>query len=203
MSTAPKHRMTAEEYLAFDRASRTRHEFYWGDVHAMSGASPDHIRIVHNLIKSFEDRLEGSRCQTFSSELRVRVNPSGMYAYPDFLVVCGERRYLETRPLTLLNPTLIVEVISESTELYDRGLKSIQYRRIESLRAYVLISQKSMVVEWHTRTDDDDRWMIHVTVGPDGVLDLPDTLALPIAIPLSAIYDRVDAEIPTFDTEAR
>jgi Uma2 family endonuclease len=193
MSTAPKRLMTDAEYLAFERASDTRHEFCRGDLYAMSGARRPHIRTVHNLIKSFEGRLEGQPCETYSTELRVLIEATGLYAYPDFVVACGTPRFLDNEFDTLLNPTLLLEVLSDSTERYDRVFKAAHYQRIESLRTYCFVSQRSMTVEWFTRAGDQT-WTLHAAGGPDGVLDLPDTLAIPVAIPLAEIYERVDVD---------
>jgi Uma2 family endonuclease len=193
MSTAPKRLMTPEEYLAYERSSEEKHEFYRGEIFAMSGVSYEHSQINANLMRELGNRLAGSTCQPHASDLRVCVHPSGLYTYPDVLVVCGRPRFLDKRFDTLLNPTMIVEILSESTQSYDRGAKFEQYQRIESLRTYVLVSQEAMRVEWFTRSEDG-AWIYRAANGPDGVLDLPDTLAIPVAIPLSEIYERVEFE---------
>ena len=191
MATAPQPRITPEDYLEFERSSDVRHEFDRGKLCAVSGASFRHGLISANLMRELGVRLQGQPCAAISSDLRVCVHPNGLYAYPDVLVVCGPPQFLDGQFDTLLNPSLIIEILSDSTERYDRGEKFAQYQRIESLRAYVLVSQALMRVEWFTRRDDET-WTYQTANAPDGVLDLPDALSLPISIPLSAIYDRVE-----------
>jgi Uma2 family endonuclease len=193
MSTAPKHRMTAEEYLAFDRASDVRHEFYRGELFAMSGARWAHNLIAANLASELHARLKGHPCRVTSSDTRVLIQSAGLFVYPDIVVTCGTPRFLDNEFDTLLNPTLLIEVLSDSTEQYDRVFKAAHYQRIESLRTYCFVSQRSMTVEWFTRAGDQT-WTLHAAGGPDGVLDLPDTLAIPVAIPLAEIYERVDVD---------
>ncbi|WP_165231694.1 Uma2 family endonuclease [Aquisphaera insulae] len=197
MSTAENRELTPREYLALERAAEIRHEFYRGGLRAMSGATRSHNLIVTNLVTAFGNRLRGRPCETYSNVMRVFVEPTGLYTYPDIVVTCGGPRFQDGVHDTLLNPSLIVEVLSDSTESHDRGFKTIQYRRLESLRTYVLISQKSMLVEWHTRVGAD-LWAIRVAIGADGVLDLGDALAVPVSIPLAEIYDRVEfAPVPS------
>jgi Uma2 family endonuclease len=191
MSTAPKRLMTPEEYLAYERSSEEKHEFYRGEIFAMSGMSYEHSQINANLMRELGNRLAGSTCEPHASDLRVCVHPSGLYTYPDVLVVCGRPSFLDKRFDTLLNPTMIVEILSQSTQSYDRGAKFEQYQRIESLRVYVLVSQEAVRVEWFTR-GEDGAWIYRAVNGVDGVLDLSEVLAVPVSIRLGAIYERVE-----------
>ncbi|HEX4610807.1 MAG TPA: Uma2 family endonuclease, partial [Urbifossiella sp.] len=141
MSTAPPRKLTAAEYLAIERAAPFKSEFYAGKMFAMSGASPAHNTIKDNLIVSVGSSLRGSGCRTLSSDQRVRVNATGLYTYPDVLILCGPGEYAAEDPYTLLNPKVIIEVLSDSTEKYDRGAKFRQYKRLPSLMEYVLVAQ--------------------------------------------------------------
>jgi Uma2 family endonuclease len=184
--------MSPEEYLTFERSARdAKHEFYRGEMFAMSGVSYEHSLISSNLNFALRTALAGQSCVPHSSDLRVCIHPDGLNTYPDVLVVCGRPEFLDGHFDTLLNPALIVEILSDSTEKYDRGFKFEQYQAIESLRAYVLVSQKSVRVEWFTR-NDDGTWIYRAAVGPEGSLDLPTALVVPVSIPLADIYENVE-----------
>lgn len=174
---APERRYTVAEYLAFERRAATRHEYLDGRVYAMSpGGSPRHARIAARVIGILYGRLP-TGCQLFTGDLRVHVDDTGLYTYPDVSVACGEPRFADVH--ALLNPTLLVEVLSPSTERYDRGDKFAHYRRIPSLREYLLIEQDRAHAELFAR--DGDRWILHEADGLDAVLPLASlggTLAL-------------------------
>src|SRR5205807_4146795 len=116
-------RLTAAEYLEIERAAETKHEFFNGEMVAMAGASPEHVLITANITGALWAQLRRGPCRVYSVDLRVKVNDTGLYTYPDVVVVCGEPQFEAPRRDTLLNPTLIVEVLSSSTEAYDRGDK--------------------------------------------------------------------------------
>ena len=137
MSTVPKSVMSEAEYLAFERQSRDKHEFYLGETFAMAGASRRHNLITLNIGGELRDRLKDRRCEAYVGDMRVRVKPNGLYTYPDVVVVCGDPEFLDSDVDTLLNPTLLIEVLSDSTEKNDRGTKFKQYRQIPSLREYI------------------------------------------------------------------
>lgn len=199
MSTAPESRkLTAQEYLAIERASDIKHEFYRGEMTAMSGVRVPHVWIVANLMYRLANALDGTSCKPLASNLRVLVDPIGFYCYPDVLIVCGKPQILDNQFDTLLNPVVIIEVLSESTESYARGEKFRRYRSIESLRTYILVSQKSMDVEWYIRNPPgaDAAWSFDSASGPDGTLPIT-TLAVPVAISLRDIYDGVEFPPPT------
>ena len=157
---AAKRTWTPAEYLAWERSSPEKHEFFDGEVFAMSGASLDHNRIVGNLVGELRDALRHRRCDVTPSDLRVKVPSTGLYTYPDVTVVCGDPRLEDDTHDTLLNPTVLVEVLSPSTEAYDRGKKFRHYRSIPTLREYVLVAQDSVSVERYTR-GDDGVWSLH------------------------------------------
>jgi Uma2 family endonuclease len=178
-------RYTPEEYLALERKAKYKSEYCNGFITAMSGASRDHNRIAGNFYRKISDQLEDGPCEAFVNDMRVRVTPTGLYTYPD-VVVCGEAQFLDDELDTLLNPTLIVEVLSPSTEGYDRGDKFSHYRRLDSLREYLLIAQNEVMVERHVRKGK--KWVV------TKYQDMEETLVLEsigCAVPLRQIYKRV------------
>lgn len=150
MSAQHSPRISPEEYLEIERAAETKSEYFNGEMFAMSGGSYTHAIIIGRLVRELGIALKG-RCEIAPNDLRVRVSPGGLYTYPDVIAVCGEPRFADGRKDTLLNPALIAEVLSPSTENHDRVLKWAQYRQIESLRDYVLVSQTEPRVEIFTR----------------------------------------------------
>ncbi len=188
MSTVPKSVMSEAEYLAFERQSRDKHEFYLGEIFAMSGASRKHNLISGNLFGELRERLKDRRCEAYVGNMRVRVKPNGLYTYPDVVVVCGEPEFLDSDVDTLLNPTLLIEVLSDSTEKNDRGTKFKQYRQIPSLREYILVSQDEPLIEHFTRRGDT-YWELTETAGLDSQLVLS---SLGCQIPLAEVYSKVD-----------
>src|ERR1017187_5873973 len=154
MSTLPKTYLTPEQYLEIERKAEFKSEYYQGEMFAMAGARWAHNLILLNLASELRQQLRSRPCSVTSSDMRVRVNAKGLYTYPDVVVVCGEPQFLDERRDTLLNPTLIVEVLSESTEQYDRGRKFEHYRPLESLAEYLLVSSERVSVERYTRQPD-------------------------------------------------
>src|SRR5258707_36170 len=137
MSAQPQARLTPEQYLEIERAaSEVRSEYYRGRMSAMAGASYKHVLITGNLSRGLGKALKKSQCAVGANDLRMRVSPEGLYTYPDVVVVCGEPKFADDWTDTLLNPVLLIEVLSPSTEAYDRGFKSAQYRTLESLQEY-------------------------------------------------------------------
>jgi Uma2 family endonuclease len=154
----PKHFMTTEEYLKFERQSQEKHEYLNGEVFAMAGASKNHLRIVASASAYLYTQLSDRPCDVFSSDIRVRISPTGLYTYPDIVVICEPPLFADDEEDTLLNPTVIIEVLSPSTEGYDRGKKFQHYRTLESLREYVLIAQDAMRIEHHAL--HDGKWVL-------------------------------------------
>ena len=185
-SAATKIRFTPQEYLALERKSETRNEYYNGEIFAMAGASREHNLIAGNLFRDIGNQLEDRPCETYMNDMRVWIEATGLYTYPDVVVVCGEPRFQDREVDTLLNPTVIVEVLSPSTEAYDRGDKFRHYRRIDSLREFVLISQDRMMVERYTRQGKD--WVLSDMTDPDQVLKLE---SIGCQIPLDRIYAKI------------
>ncbi|MBI3184265.1 MAG: Uma2 family endonuclease [Myxococcales bacterium] len=148
------HRYTWAEYLAFERASNAKNEFFNGEIYAMAGGSPEHAKLSARVIRELGNHLRGKNCEPFTSDLRVRVAATGLATYPDVSVICGKTETDPQDPSTALNPTVLVEVLSASTEEYDRGEKFEQFKQIASLREYVLVSHREPLVEVFGRTGD-------------------------------------------------
>jgi Uma2 family endonuclease len=179
--------MTPEEYLAFERASEERHEYIDGEIFAMSGASYAHVRLVSNLSRQLGNSLQGGPCVPLTNDMRVRAGAT-RFCYPDVVVLCGPPE-LEDNDI-LLNPTLIVEVLSETTEAYDRGAKFSYYRGLGSLSKYLLVSQTEIRIEQFVR-QADGRWLLSEATG--GALALP---SLGVALAIDAVYDGVPLAPP-------
>ncbi len=151
MSSQRKTALTPEEYLAIERMSETKGEYFAGEVFAMVGASKRHNLISANIIGVLGNQLLDRPCNVYPSDMRVKVSATGKYTYPDVVVACAEESFDDRENDTLLNPVLIVEVLSESTEAYDRGKKFEQYQYIESLTEYLLITQEPYRIEQYVR----------------------------------------------------
>lgn len=178
-----------EQYLSLERVSEIRHEYLDGSVYAMAGESPEHSTICFNLAGVMHAQLRGTSCRGFSPNMKIRTDTGGLYAYPDLSVVCGEPTFHDERRDVLLNPTVIFEVLSRSTENYDRGEKFLRYTtQIESLRDYVLISQQRPRVECFSR-QPDGAWASSEVESLENRLDLP---SINCRISLADVYERID-----------
>lgn len=182
--------MTPDEYLALERASDQKSEYWNGEMFAMAGASRDHVVITTNLTRALGNALEGRPCTVFANDLRLRVTATGLYTYPDVLVTCGEELFADDQEDTLLNPVLVVEVLSPSTEDWDRGKKVFHYRALESVRQIVLVAQDRAAVESFTR-QGESTWLLESFSGLEAALPFP---CLGLEVPLRALYERVDLE---------
>jgi Uma2 family endonuclease len=185
-SAALKAVVTPAQYLASERKATFRHEFVDGNVVAMSGASRSHNLLTGNLFRSISNQLQDRGCEAYVSDMRVCVSPTGLSTYPDVVVVCGEPQFQDSEVDTLLNPTVIVEVLSPSTEAYDRGKKFAHFRRLDSLHDYILVAQDRMCVERFTRQGDE--WLLAEFSRPEDVLRL-DSIQCEMA--LSEIYAKL------------
>jgi Uma2 family endonuclease len=187
MSTLGHRIYTPDEYLRLERAADHRSEFVNGRIHAKSGASRNHNQIVFNLAREIGTRLKGRPCEAYVSDMRVKVSRTGLYTYPDLVAHCGETLLEDAYGDTLLNPSVIVEVLSDSTEKYDRGGKFAHYRSLDSLREYVLVSQNLPRVEQYVR--NGELWTLKVIDGLDASISI-ETLECTVA--LADIYDHVE-----------
>lgn len=185
-SVAAGHRATPEEYLAYERGAATKSEYINGCIVAMSGASREHNLIAGNVLRDISLQLMGRSCEAYGSDMRVKVSETGLYTYPDVVVACGEIQFEDAAVDTLRTPTLIVEVLSPSTEAYDRGAKFAHYRRVPSMQEYVLVAQDRVLVEHYRR--QGEQWLLTEFRGRDAVAPLP-TLGIDLA--LRRVYDKV------------
>src|ERR1022692_3476130 len=190
MSSLPQTFITPEEYLAAERKAPFKSEYANGEVFAMSGTSWEHVQIVRNLSRRLDEQLESGPCQVGTSEMRVRAQRGGPYYYPDVVVVCGEPRFEDNEFDTLLNPKVIFEILSPSTESYDRGKKLEMYREIESLAEYVLIRQDRVGVE-HYVLQSGGHWDFSETKDPGGLVELP---SIGVRLKVADIYRLVKVE---------
>lgn len=188
MSLQPKTHLTPEEYLAIERKAEYKSEYFNGEMFVMAGASERHALIVTNVVAELRGQLRHRPCTVYSTDLRVRVSPTGLYTYPDVIVVCGQAQFADDQKDTLLNPTLIVEVLSESTKDYDRGGKFEHYRSLASLSEYVLIAQDKYHVEHFVR-QPDNRWLLWETNRLEDTIHLP---SIECALALIEVYDKVE-----------
>jgi Uma2 family endonuclease len=186
MASLPKPRFTPEQYLALEREAETKSEYFDGEIFAMSGASRQHNLISVNVIAELRAQLKGRPCEVYGSDMRVKVDPTGLYTYPD-VVVCGEVRLEDEHLDTLLNPTVLIEVLSPTTEAYDRGKKFAHYRRLDSLTDYLLIAQDQPRIEHYAR-QADQKWVL--SEASELCASLPLT-SLGCTLALAEVYDRV------------
>lgn len=196
----PVSRCTPEEYLRSEQDAAERHEYYHGEVFAMAGGTPDHSLVINNFNGELRNRLKGKPCRVYESNLRVRAGRAGRYAYPDSSVICGERQFdpLDPRQETVVNPTLLAEVLSPSTETWDRGGKFQGYQQIESLREYVLVSTDKPLVETFLR-QSGGTWLYAAAAGPDARVVLK---SVGVELPLVEIYDGVEFPAPSSEPPA-
>lgn len=187
MSAVASPRISVAEYLARSQESELRLEYYNGEVVSMVGSSAAHALVTMNLGRLLGNALHGGPCRVFSADLRVHVVETEAWIYPDLTVVCGPPRLLPTRPQTLANPTLVVEVLSKSTAAHDRGPKAAHYRRLGSLGAYVLvdIAQRRVECTWR---GEDGVWRLAEAQGEEG-LQLP---VLDVFLPLADLWEGLD-----------
>ena len=180
--------LTPEEYLEIERRAERRSEYFEGRMYAMSCASYAHVLVVDNLNHELKLRLKGGPCRVHSIELRLRVAPNGLYTYPDLMVICGGPQFADNRTDTVVNPVVIIEVLSESTEAYDRGKKFEQYRRLLSLREYVMIAQDAPHIEQYIR-QPDGHWLLAETGGRGASIQFA---SIDCVLPLTRIYNKVN-----------
>ena len=194
MAAIPKRKLTAAEYLEIEGAAEFRSEFYDGEMYplgggpeAMAGGSRKHSVIATNFASALHQRFKGGACQVFNSDLRVNVSENGLYTYPDLSALCGTPQIRGVHGDTLLNPQLIVEVLSPSTEAYDRGDKFRLYRELASLVEYVLVAQDRAFIMQYLR-EPDGTWRVAFVEGLDSTLSLR---SVGVDVPLAEIYEKV------------
>ncbi len=188
MTQPEKKWISPEAYFEMEETAAYKNEYHHGEIFAMTGASHCHNLIAMNVAAELHTRLREKDCFVYSSDMKIELDPAHHYVYPDVTIVCGEVRFAQGRDDVVTNPIVLMEILSESTKDYDRGSKFAAYRKLPSLKEYVLIDQYSRHVEHFQRTDDN-RWVLADLDRPDDVLILP---SVGVDLPLSRIYDRVD-----------
>ncbi|HUQ95348.1 MAG TPA: Uma2 family endonuclease [Bryobacteraceae bacterium] len=188
MSAQQQALITPEEYLDRERLAETKSEYWNGVVLAMAGGSSQHDRLQNNLVREIGNALKTHPCRTAGPDLRLRVAGSRVYTYPDMMILCGKTEYADDQRDTVLNPVVVIEILSRSTEAYDRGEKFAAYRRLPSLQEYLLVSQSQPRVERFRRLPDD-RWILTEVTGMTELLQLE---SVPCQVPMAEIYDRVE-----------
>lgn len=193
MSAIPKkRRLSVEEYLAIESNAETKSEFFDGQIFAMAGASRIHNEVKENLCIELGSRLKGSTCRTYSSDQRVCVKRTGLRTYPDLIVVCGKPEMDDIDPNAILNPRVIIEILSPATADYDRGAKFGHYQQIPSLQEVLFVSPDRMQIEHYTR-GQDDIWNLTTLDDPTAALTLASVSA---SVPIADIYRDVEISKP-------
>ncbi len=188
MSALPKRVFTQEEYALLEEKAAYKSQYVAGEIYAVAGVQPWHDDIVQNLSKMFFKRFEGRPCRIHSADVKVRAKAGDFWTYPDLSVVCGERKYdTSANPHSLLNPQVIFEVLSPSTEAFDRGDEFTRYQSIESLTDYVLVGSKRMLVQ-HFARQAAGGWLYHEFHAPEDLVNLG---SVEVELPLAEVYEGV------------
>lgn len=177
-----------DTYLAIEREQELRHEFVAGQVYAMTGASENHNLIVANLVMTIGAQLKTKPCRLYANDMKVRIELADASTYPDIVALCGEREFYDQRRDVITNPALIIEVLSKSTEGYDRGDKFAIYRRLPSLREYALISQDRVAIDVYSR-QSDGRWLLSAFDQIEQIITLE---SVGCDLPVAEVYDKVE-----------
>lgn len=178
---------TQQQYLAFEREAQERHEYYKGEIFAMSGASFKHNVIEDNVRGFLYNHLRGGKCRSFGSNLRVNIPANTLYTYPDILIVCDEPKFLDNEFDTLLNPSVIIEILSGSTANYDRGAKFNLYREIDSLKEYILIDAATTHFMHYTK-NENATWTLFESKNIDEGFFIS---TVQLQVPLSQVYEGI------------
>ena len=189
MTAQPKPYITEAEYLELERAGTSKHEYFAGDIFAMTGASEQHNLIASNVVATLHRQLRGRSCRIYPSDMRLKIAQTGLNTYPDITIVCGSPQFTDpAKRDTLLNPIVIIEILSPSTERYDRGMKFQHYRTIASLQEYILIAQDEQHIERYTR-NEPNQWILTEASEPDTILPISSISA---TLALADVYEQVD-----------
>jgi len=194
MTAQPQKLYSEEEYLEMEREADYKSEYYRGEIFAMAGAGHNHNRINENISGLCYTFLKGKSCRSYSRDLRVHIPENGLYTYPDFLIVCGENKFRDDKKDTLLNPVVIIEILSESTSAYDRGEKFRFYRSITSLKEYVTINSSSVSAEVFRKNGENNLWFLS-----SDAYSLEESIVLSsvdLKLNMTDIYDQTEGLIP-------
>lgn len=192
MVAQPQHYIMVADYLAHERHSAGKSEYFAGTVFAMAGGSEAHNVIVSNVVAALHGQLRRRQCTVYPSDMRLRIPATGLYTYPDVSVVCGAAQFDDDHRDTLLNPTVIIEVLSPSTESYDRGKKFQNYRTLPSLQEYLLVAQDGYHIEHYVR-QPNNQWLLAEANDPTTTLHLS---ALGCDLTLADVYEKVGLDGP-------
>ncbi len=184
---APTRRPAEADYLAQERTAEFKSEYFEGEIFAMAGGTPQHSLIATNLAREFGNRLKGGLYVAYNGDLRIKIEATGLCTYPDLSVICGALQFAAGTDDTVVNPAVLVEVLSDSTEAYNRGTKFAHYRQIPSLQEYLLVSQKGPRLEQFIR-QADGRWLLNEVAGMERHLELP---SLRISISPAEVFAKV------------
>ncbi len=187
MDNLARKTFTESEYLELERKADFKSEYYNGEIFAMAGATLIHNKIVSNLIFLLNQFLKDKPCDVYPSDLRLQVEKSGLYTYPDITIVCGKTELLDNKFDTLKNPTILIEVLSDSTEKYDRGQKFSFYREIPSLKEYILVSSKTVKIEKFKRLEDGNYLYIESNEHQPFPID-----SIKMNLNLEDVYNKID-----------
>lgn len=196
MTAKPKHNYSIEEYLAIERTGPLKHEFYRGEIFALAGSSEAHNLILTNILMSLGMQLRKRPCKVYPSDMRLKISKTGLYTYPDISIVCEPPQFDDSKQDTLLNPIIVIEILSPSTERYDRGKKFQNYRTITTLQEYVLVSQDDYHIERYTNHHQGN-WLLTTYDGRDTTVPLK---TINCTLLLDDVYDKVD--IVSFDEDS-
>lgn len=184
-------RLTPDLYLQLEQETGQKYEYYDGWIYAMAGGSYEHNTISGNLFSEINQRLKGRKCQIMNSDTKLYLTQSNAYVYPDAMIICGERKRAEGLQDAFTNPVVVIEVLSDSTEAYDRGDKFGLYRKISTLRHYVLVKQDEAKIDLYSRQSPTSLWNIQTLEGLESVLELALSETEVVQVPLKEIYDRI------------
>ena len=194
MSAVPKPTYSADDYLGLEDHAEYRSQYYFGDLFAMAGASRRHNVIAGNIYATLHGQLRNRRCEAYQNNMRVKVNPE-FYTYPDVVIICGEPQVEKKNGENLLNPTVLIEVLSPSTEKFDCGDKFRMYRLMPSVKEYILSAQDKISAEHYVRQDDNS-WLFNAVTDAETSLELP---SVSCRLQLSDIYEKADFSEETFE----
>lgn len=190
MSVQPHPYITEEDYLLFERASSVKHEYYNGRIYAMTGAKESHNLINGNIIAALHPQLRQKPCRIYPNDMRVKVLKTGLNAYPDVVIICGQPQFTDATHDTITNPVVIFEILSASTERYDRGVKFQNYRTVETLQDYILIAQDHRHIE-HFARQENGLWLLQeVTASHDAIR----IQSVDCTLSIENVYEKVDFE---------
>lgn len=190
MTPQPKRYITEEEYLELEQTSTQKHEYYNGEIYAMTGGTEAHNLLAGNTHAALHAQLRRRPCKVYNSDQKIKVLATGLHTYPDVTVVCGQPQFIDRPRLTLINPTVIIEVLSPSTERYDRGMKFRNYRTIPTLQDYILISQDDYRIEQYVRQANDE-WLLREAVGVEAQVIIR---SIDCILALEDVYEKVEFE---------